>query len=186
MEYSHKRAFTFIELIMTTMIIGVLSASGLYLLMYFVKNGVFIPKQLNMDMVVADALDVMIEGDNQARGLRFNRTITSIQDNQIVFTNHDGQSVRYRLDTVGNKLYRSINGAAEIILPYYVPNSGATLTALSNRLFTYYDASETVTAAPANVRWIAMTLTAATGTGLYADWEAKSQQSSAVAVNRFQ
>ena len=181
-----RRGLTLIEFTMVTAIIGVLSASGLYILMPFVQNGVFIPQQMNMDMIAANALDIMIEGDSQAKGLRFSRALSIIQDYQITFINHDSQTVRYRLDTGTNKLYRSINGGTESVIPGYVPPSGVSLSGKSNRLFTFYDANELITAVPNNVRWIAMTLTAKTGSGLYKDWEGQSEQSSSIAVNRYQ
>ncbi len=180
------RGFTLIELIMVIVIIGVLSAAGLSMLMPFMQNGVFIPQQMNADMVVTDALEIMIEGDNQARGLRFSRALTTIQDYQIIFINHDSQTVLYRLDTAVNKLYRSINGGAESVIPGYVAASDLSLFGKSSRLFTFYDANEVVTAVPNNVRWITMTMIGRTGSGLYSDWQGQSEQSSAIAVNRFQ
>lgn len=180
-----RRGFTLIELIMVLVIIGILASAGSYVLAYVVQNSVFMPNQLNMDMLVADAADIMFEGDQQAKGLRFSKAITNIQAYQVTFQNQDDQTIRYRLNTNNNRLYRSINGAAEQLLPYYIA-SGASLLAKNNRLFTYYDANNVVTSNPLNVRLITATLIARTGTGLYANWEGQSEQASAVAVKRFQ
>jgi len=185
MEYNRNKAFTFIELLMVVAIIAVLAASGALLMRYVVQNSVYIPNKLNMDMLASDALDIMIEGDSQAKGLRTSRNITNIQDYQVAFNNQNNQSVRYRLDTAANKLYRSINGGAETLFPYYVP-MGVTITDKNNKVFTYYDANEVVTNNPANVRWITMTLIAQTGSGSFANWEGQSEQTSAVAVKKFQ
>jgi len=184
MEYNRK-GFTFVELLMVMAIIAVLAASGALLMRYVVQNSVYIPNKINMDMLASDALDIMIEGDSQAKGLRTSRNITNIQDYQITFNNQNNQSVRYRLDTAANKFYRSINGGAEALFPYYVP-AGVTVTGKSNRVFTYYDANEVITNNPVNVRWITMTLIAQTGSGSFANWEGQSEQTSAVAVKRFQ
>lgn len=74
----HKRGFTFIELIMVIAIIGILAGAGAWIMVYTVKNSVFIPNQLGMDKLATDALNVMVEGDAQAKGLRFSREITAI------------------------------------------------------------------------------------------------------------
>ena len=179
------KGFTLIEMVMVMLIITILSVSGAYLMRYLIQNSVFIPNQLNMDMAASDALDIMIEGDQQAKGLRFSRAVTNIQDYQVTFVNQNSQSVRYRLDTGTSKLYRSVNGGAETFIPYYV-KSGINITGKSNKLFTYYDASEIVTVNPANVRWITMTVIARTGTGSYANWEGQSEKTSSVAVKKFQ
>ena len=185
MDFNNYHGFSLIELIMMIAIIAILAVPGAYILMYLLKNSVFIPNKLNMDMLASDAFGSMIEGDSVAKGLRFSKSITAVADNQITFNNQTGQSIIYRLDTVANRLYRSINGAAETLLPYYIA-SGVTMTGKSNKLFTYYDASEVVTAVPANVRWITMSLIAKTGTGLYQDWQGQTDQTTSIAVKKFQ
>jgi prepilin-type N-terminal cleavage/methylation domain-containing protein len=181
-----KRGFTLIELIVVIAIIAILAVPGAWLMTYIIQNSVFIPNKLNMDMTASDALRIMVEGDSQAKGLRFSRAISSIPNtNQITFINQDSQSISYRLDTGTNRLYRSIAGGPESPIPYYV-SSGINLTGKSGALFTYYDAGEGITSNPANVRRVAITLIARTGTGSYSDWQGLSEQSSCVAVNKYQ
>lgn len=177
-----KRAFTLIELIMVIVIIGILSVSGAWLMAYFVKDSVYIPNQLNTDMGAADALRIMIEGDSNAKGLRFSRAVDAITDNnQFTFTNQDGQGMRFRLDTGANRLYRSIAGGPEAQIPYYAAGN-INIAGQGGALFTYYDANEAVTAVPENVRRIAIHLIASTGSGSYNDWQGSSAQSSGIAV----
>lgn len=186
MACRQKNAFTLIELVMVIVIIGVLSVSGAWLMTYFVRNSVYIPNQLNTDMAASDALKIMIEGDSQAKGLRFSRIIDAIPDNyRITFTNQDDQSISYRLDTATNTLYRSINAGAQARIPYYAV-SGVGIVGKSGALFTYYDANEDVTAVAANVRRIAIHLIASTGSGSYNDWQGQSGQGSSIAVKKFQ
>jgi hypothetical protein len=139
-----------------------------------------------MDMLASDALDIMIDGDSQVGGLRFSRSITAIQDYQVTFMDEDNQSVVCRLDTIANKLYRSVNGGAEALIPYYAAPSAISISGKNNKLFTYYDANEAVTAVPANVRRISITLIAKTGSGSYDEWQGQSEVSTSVAVKKYQ
>ena len=187
MGYNQKKykGFTLLELVIVSVILPILSVTGAYLMTNWVQDSVFIPNQLNMDMAASEALDIMIEGDNTAKGLRFSRAITNVQDYQVTFINQDGQTVRYRMDPVLQRLYRSINGGAEASFPYYVL-TGISLSGKANKLFSYFDVNSLVTATPANVRRIAMTMIAMTGTGSFSDWQGQSEQQSAIAVNKYQ
>lgn len=170
---------------MVVAIIGILAASGSTLMAYLVQNFVYLPNQMNTDMAASDAEKIMIEGDATARGLRFSRVLSSIADNQLAFVNQDGQSITLRLDTASGQLYRSVASGPESAIPYYA-SSGVTFSGKSNKLFTYYDSNEAVTATASSVRRVKLALIAKTGTGAYADWQGQSEIASAVAVPRYQ
>ncbi|MBU2102116.1 MAG: prepilin-type N-terminal cleavage/methylation domain-containing protein [Candidatus Omnitrophota bacterium] len=176
-----KKAFTFIELVMVILIIGIIAAAGAWLLMYVVQNAVFIPNRLTTDMLAQNALNVIIEGDTVARGLRFSANITTSQPNTLIFTNQDNQLVNYTV--TGNKLYRQINASAPALSPAY--QVGAIgVSGRNGTLFTYYDANDVATATAASVRRVRIDVTVLTGTGSYADWQSSSNQSSSVSVKR--
>lgn len=181
-----RRAFTFIEIIMTIAIIGILAGSGAWLMANTIKNSVFIPNQLNMDKLVNDALNIMIEGDGQAKGLRFSRKITATTAIRVDFIDGDGKTVYFRLDAGTGKLYRSISGAAEAAIPAYSSIAGITMSGKSGTLFTYYGANEAVPATAADTRRVRIILIAQTGTGLYNDWEGSSEQASSVNMARIE
>ncbi len=184
MAYKCKGGFTLVELIMVMGIIGILGLGGSFIMTYLVRSMVFIPNQLNMDMLATDVLDIMIEGDPQGKGLRFSKSITNINPNEITFNNQDNQVIRYRL--VGNKVYRSMNGAPDQLIPYYTPANGVTMTGKNGALFAYFDSSEQTPGAAANVRRIEITLIATSGSGRAEEWEGRSEQSTSIAVKKFQ
>ncbi|MFA5260845.1 MAG: type II secretion system protein [Candidatus Omnitrophota bacterium] len=185
MEYNRVNGFTLIELIMVIVIVGILSVPAAYIMVHFVQNTVYLPSQMNTDMILERIEEVLIEGDATAKGLRFSRAMSSIADNDLTFINQDGDTVRYRLDTGNGRVYRSIDGGTEYLVPYYLP-SGVTAGGLSGALFTYYDSAETVTTAAADVRWITVGLTVQDGAGQVEQWEGRSEGTSAVYVPRFQ
>lgn len=178
--------FTLIELLMVIAIIGVLAGAGSWIMAYTVKNSVFIPNQMGMDKLANDALNIMIEGDGQAHGLRFSRIITNISATRVDFINQDAHAVYYRWDNAANKLYRSINGGVEANIPGYSGTAGLTLSGKSGTMFTYYDSTEVIMANAANVRRIKIILVAKSGTGLYNDWQGSSEQVSSISVYRLQ
>ncbi|OGX08687.1 MAG: hypothetical protein A2Z88_11520 [Omnitrophica WOR_2 bacterium GWA2_47_8] len=180
-----QRAFTTIELVMVILILGILAVPGAYILGNVVRNSIYVPNKLNMDMLAADALDIMIEGDNQFKGLRFCRSIITAQDNQVIFINQNNQQITYQLDTINNRLNRIDNIGDVDTIPYYIA-SGVSVLSNGPRLFTYYDANEAVTNTAANVRRIVISLIARTGNGSYNSWEGESQQTVSIAVKRLQ
>jgi prepilin-type N-terminal cleavage/methylation domain-containing protein len=184
MGYNKRGGFTLIEAIMTILIIAILSVSGGFLMVYLIQNSVFIPNQLNMEMLAKDALDIMIEGDSLARGLRFSKNITTALNNVVVFINQNNQTINYTLSA--NKLYRSINSSTAVNIPYYSSISGINMTGRNGTLFNYYDANDTVTNNSANVRRVRITLIAKSGSGSFRDWQGQSEQSSSIAVKKFQ
>lgn len=185
MEYKRHNGFTLIELIMVIVIIAIISGGGAYIMSYLIQSAVFIPNKLNMDMLASDALNIMIEGDVQAKGLRFSQSVTDIQPFQITFNNQDNQIINFQLDTLSDKLYRSIDGNPAALIPYYIPPSGINLTGKNGQLFLYYDGNDAITANPVDVRRIAISLIAMTGSGDFNQWQGKSELSSAIAVKRF-
>jgi len=177
--------FTLIELIMAIAIIGILAVSGEFLMAYLVKNSIYIPSKMNMDMLGNDLLNIMIEGDSQAKGLRFARSVTAIpSSSSITFINQDNQTISYQLTS--SKVNRTIGAGSPAVIPYYASGAGISVSGKSGNLFTFYDANETATAVAANVRRVQVDFTAQTGTGSYANWEGQTSQSSSAEVNKFQ
>ena len=175
----NAKGFTLIELVMIILIAGLLTVGGLHIFMFVVRNSFYLPNQVQANLVAADALEIIVEGDSQAKGLRFCKAVTTAAANQIVVTNQDGQTITYNLSS--GILYRTIAPGAATQIPYFMA-SNMTLAGVGGSLFTYYDSSDAVTAAPANVRRINIDLIAQNGTGSSDKYEGTSQQDTSVKV----
>ena len=192
MGYNQKNGFTLIELIMVIAIVAVFSFSGVFLTLYMLQHAVTIPKHLNVDMLGSQGMDIMVEGDQQAKGLRFSRAITRIRNRRVDFINQDGQAIRYRIENATDRLDRCIEDAGGncgwAVTPYY-QTADTSFQANGGPIFLYYDAGENVLAAVDGnegfVRRIEIHFVAQTGTGLYDEWEGRTELTSSIAVNRY-
>ncbi len=179
-----SKGFTLIEIIMIVLITALLSIAGIHIMKFTLQNSFYLPNQVQSDLVAADALEIIIEGDSSAKGLRFCENVTTATATQVVVTNQDGIAIAYRLDNGTGKLYRKIGGAAEVMIPYYMASDMA-IAGAGGTLFTYYDSADAVTATLANIRRINIDLIAKQGAGSSDKYEGFSHQSTSVKVNKY-
>jgi len=177
-----NQGFTLIELVMVILIVSLLSVAGLHLMRYVLQHSFYLPNQVQADLVAAEALEILVEGDSQAKGLRFCKVVTTASANQVVVTNQDDQTITYNL--TGGALYRTIGSGSPVMIPYFKAADMA-LSGGGGSLFTYYDAAEVVTAVPANVRRINIDLIAKQGGGSSDKYEGLSEQGTSVKVNKY-
>jgi prepilin-type N-terminal cleavage/methylation domain-containing protein len=182
--------FTLIEIIMVILITGVLSVAGYHVMRFAIQHTFFLPNQVQTDLAAADAMETMVEGDsNLVRGLRFCKTVTAIAPSDVTVMNQDCDSLRFWLKA-DHKLYRSINGAAETVIPYFMPAS-VNFTGSGGFLFTYFTAptgsplAEAVATVPGDVRRIQINLIAQQGAGSVDNFQGSSRQSTSVKVNPY-
>lgn len=171
--------FTLIELVMVILITSVLSIAGVHLMQFVIRNSFYLPNQVQADLVAAEALEIIAEGDSQAKGLRFCKAVTTAAANQVVITNQDDETITY--SSSGGSLYRTIAPGPAVMIPYFKA-ADMTLSGVGGSLFTYYDSAEAVTGTPANVRRIKIDLVAQNGSGSSDKYEGTSQQSTSVRV----
>lgn len=189
----HPKGFTLIELVMIILITSVLSMAGYHIMRFVVRNSFYLPNQVQADLVAAEALELIVEGDGAAHGLRFCKTVSTATATQVQVTNRNvldntvDQIIIY--DLTGGVLTRKIDSGAPTPIPYFMATdmviSGA---GTGGALFTYYDASENPLTQPisvanvANIRRINIDLRAQNGTGSSDKYEGTSQQSTSVRV----
>ncbi len=178
-----RRGFTLIEMVMTVLIIGILTVGAAYLMPQVLKNTFYLPNQVQADTAAASALEIMVEGDKEAFGLRFSENITTASGNTVAFTDQNGVAMQFRLDASG-MLYRKIGSGAEAVIPYFMP-ADMTFAGAGGSLFTYYDAANGVTAVVADIRRVDINLIAQVGTGSFDKMEGRSQQSTSIKVNKY-
>ena len=197
----NARGFTLIELVMIILITSVLALAGVHLMQFVVRNSFFLPNQVHADMVAAEALEIIVEGDGQAKGLRFCRNVSIATATQVAVTNQgvlstqDPQTITY--DLTGGTLTRAIQtfggGTTTSNIPYFMATDMVISgTGPSNALFTYFDKSDMELTQPIlpanlpNIRRINIDLKAQNGTGSSDKYEGTSQQSTSIKVSRYQ
>jgi prepilin-type N-terminal cleavage/methylation domain-containing protein len=178
------RGFTLIETIMVIMITAILSIAGIHIMKFVLGNSFYLPNQVQADLVAAEAIEIMVEGDAAAKGIRFCKNVTTAAANQVIVTNQDDEVISYRLDTGTGKLYRKIATEAEVMIPYYMA-SDMTLSGVGGTLFSYYDSADAVTATVADIRRINIDLIAKQGAGSSDNYQGLSQQSTSIKVNKY-
>ena len=176
------RGFTLIELVMVILITSLLAVAGIHIMNFTLHNTFFLPNQVQADLVAAEALEILVEGDSQAKGLRFCKAVTDASSSSITVTNQDDLAIIYTL--AGGMLYRNIDSGGNVQIPYF-NTADMVLSGAGGSLFTYYDSADAVTAVPANIRRINIDLIAKQGGGSSDKYEGFSQQSTSVKVNKY-
>ena len=187
MRITGKKAFSLIEFAIVIVIAAIIAAVGTAVLTFSIQNLVYTPNRLNMDMIAQEAIDAIVDGDINAKGLRFSRQITAVAANTVTYVGQDSKTVIITLDTGTNKLTRTINAVADSNFLYYTASSSINITVGRNgALFLYYDSAGSITSTPANVRRIEVNLIAKTQTGSFQNWQGQSEASSSIYVPKFQ
>jgi prepilin-type N-terminal cleavage/methylation domain-containing protein len=178
--------FTLIELVMVIAIIGVVSATGAYLMLYLIQHSIYLPNQMNVAMIGDEILNTVIEGNGQAKGLRFTTAVSSAGSSSVGFTNADGQNVVFTWDSGAKKITASIDGGAAATIPYYLPSAIYVEQKDAVPIFAYYDGNEAATATASEVRRVQMEFRVRSGSGSFQDWQSQTDFASSVSTRRLQ
>ena len=184
-----KAAFTLIELIMVIVILTIIAGSSAAILIYFTQNTLFLPNQMNVQQAADVAMDMMIEGDDRAGGLRF-AEITAFADDSVQFTDAREQQVQFRRIATGgpttrNRLERKIGKGPWEVIPYYATGDLRVTRPTDGVLFSFFNATEGTTTDLDDIHRIRINLLAQSGSGEIADWEGQMALSSSVKLYRF-
>ncbi|MEI6631756.1 MAG: prepilin-type N-terminal cleavage/methylation domain-containing protein, partial [bacterium] len=182
----NMKGFTLIELVMVITITGVISISGVFIMLYLIQHSIYLPNKLNVEAVGDEIMDTLIEGYSGAKGLRFTTAVSVSGNSSLTFLNADGQTVIFSWDSINKKISVSINGGPAATIPYYLPSGMYVEQNGANPIFTYYDTSEVATVVPASVRRVKIEFQVRSGSGNFQDWQSQLLFASAVAVRRFQ
>ena len=136
----NQRGFTLTELLVAMAMLGLL-LTGVYTLQQqglysYMVGSAKVEAQQNARV----ALDLMI------RELRSATSVTAIAVGDLTFVDQNGVTIRYNL--TGTNLQRTANGVLDVLIG-----------GVQNMALTYRDSNGVVTATPANVANVAITLT---------------------------
>ncbi len=185
-----KKAATFIELVVTILILTIIGSASVAFFVPIANILFYSPSQIMVDQTAQELTSILIEGDNQAKGLRFTKSITSADEDDITFVTWDDDTVRYRWDATAERVYRDINSQGELFVPasYY---GDITVTGQSSdaEIFQYYDASASKLSVPVSdetdVEAIRMNLTLVAGSGSVKEHKGRIDVKSGVDIKQF-
>jgi len=186
-----KKAATFIELIVTMLILTIIGSASVAFFVPVANILFYSPSQLMVDQTAQELISILVEGDNQAKGLRFTKSISvDADEDDITFTTWDGDKVKYRWDATEKRIYRNINDQGEALVPasYY---GDITVTGQSSdpEIFQYYDASASKLSVPVsdetNIEAIRMDLTLVAGSGIVKEHKGRIDVKSGVDIKQF-
>jgi len=185
-----KKAATFIELVVTILILTIIGSASVAFFAPIVNILFYSPSQLMVDQTAQELISILVEGDSQAKGLRFTKSITSADEDDITFITWDDDTVRYRWDATEKRIYRDINSQGEMLVPasYY---GDITVTGQSSdvEIFQYYDASVSKLSVPVSdetdIEAIRMNLTLVAGSGSVKEHKGRIDVKSGVDIKQF-
>ncbi|HTL70511.1 MAG TPA: type II secretion system protein [Candidatus Eisenbacteria bacterium] len=181
-----RPGFTLIELIVTMVIISVLASAFVAVAAPQINLFFFLPQRLRVQSAGTDLLDIILDGDIGARGLRFAgptasaSAITAATASSLTYTYADddqtAHTVTFTFSPATEQLTRSVDGAAAQTVPYYARTAaGFAVSAAETNFFRYYDQAGTeftpVAATLGNIYRVDVAVRVRSGSGAVAESE---------------
>lgn len=183
----NKSAVTLIELVITLVVLAVIGATIVGVVIFAAQLFIYSPRQLDTQKIAQELNNLILDGDQNVRGIRYARFIIDASAAQFSYTYGypaatDGQSVRFRWDSGDKHIYRSTSSdggaawSAETVVPYYI-SSADTIDGkdTSGVIFTYKKANDAVWVSGVDpltdIRRVIISIKLKTGSGNFNDMQ---------------
>jgi len=198
----NRKAVTLVELVILTLLVGVVGATFAGGVIFFVQLFVYSPHQLDVQKISQGLTFEIVEGNQDARGIRYARSVIDATAIQLSYTygyptSDDQLSVRFRWDPVTKHIYKSTSTdggsiwSAEAVTPYHMPTS-ITIDGKDTPsvIFTYKKDSDvdwTVGVdALTDIRRAIFSVNLKTGTGEFVNFQGATEITSSIEIKNFQ
>ncbi len=130
----NKKGATVIEAVVIMLILAIIGATVVGIIAFFAQLFMYSPRQLDTQKIGQELTNIMIEGNQDIRGIRYARNIIDASAAQFSYTYGypmptDQLSVRFRWDPLDKHIYRSTSSdggsswSPETVISYYTPSA---------------------------------------------------------------
>ena len=188
----NKKGFTFVEFVMVIVLATVLASAFVGLIIPQINLFFFIPQRMKVQNAASDLLNILVEGDHLANGLRYAGplspgadSIINARGDRIVYTyiplgsgeaggTFTPMTVQLDYDAVNRRVTRHMNGIGPPQpVPYYSGDGSGILVdpGEGTDFFRFYDAGHNQLSAPVaaaqlpNIRLVEVTCRVSSGSG---------------------
>ncbi|GEM_PF-1398377 len=193
------RGFTMIELVMVIVIASILGSAFVSLLIPQVNLFFFFPQRMRIQSAAAELLNGILEGDNQARGLRYahasagSNAITAANANSLTYNYRGADSADHTAvltySSINHTVTRAVDGGPVQNIPYYATsNSGILIDPVETNFFRYYNfaGAELTGVFPVqNIYRTELAVKASSGSGKVKESEGNIIMKSGVEIKRY-
>lgn len=185
-----KRGFTIIEMIAVILLLAILAVafSGIFFQVFNIS--MFLPKSANVNLVAQEIIDTVFEGDPEANGLRFASSIILADENEVTYNTFNDEEVDIRYDASDERVYRSIDGGAEIAVPYFSSNAmDVKGQSAQSTIFKYYDGSSTELSVPVSdpteIAYVRVDIIVETGSGVVKEFDSRIEITGGCEIHQY-
>jgi uncharacterized protein (UPF0333 family) len=194
--FRNKKGATLIELAIVIVVVAIIGGT----IIFFVQMFMFSPRQLDTQNIARELEWTMLEGDEDARGIRYAVEVLDASATQFSYTygylDDDQLSVRFRYDAASDHIYRStstdggVGWSSEEAIPYFI-QSGVIVDGKDTPsvVFTYKKASDAAWVsgvdALGDIRRVIVSLNVKSQTGSFQDFQGSMDITSSAEIKSF-